>query len=190
MPFSRQYASTARRRASLAGDSSRACSIACGSADVFREIVAHRHGGSGQGQQRDLAAGTSGPNPDPRQLRSVVFHVGQALPDPGGPGQIPPPGEMPVGFRGEEIRHPRQAAFLPEEHGDGNRDVRGKGNPALSREAADLRLFVGRRRFFPALKVPAPHEKRKGVRESAGQNRHGVADERAAWKRISEPFQP
>ena len=30
----------------------------------------------------------------------------------------------------------------------------------------------------------------KGVRESAGQNRHGVADERAAWKRISEPFQP
>ena len=31
---------------------------------------------------------------------------------------------------------------------------------------------------------------KKGVRESAGKSRHGVADERAAWKRISEPFQP
>jgi len=45
------------------------------------------------------------------------------------------------------------------------------------------------RAFFADLSDKARPSK-KGVRESAGQNRHGVADERAAWKSSSEAFQP
>ena len=46
---------------------------------------------------------------------------------------------MAVGCRGEEIRRAGHAAFLAEERGDGKGNVRGKGDPAFSPEAADLR---------------------------------------------------
>jgi len=36
-------------------------------------------------------------------------------------------------------------------------------------------------------RVYGPYDPQKGHRESAGQNRHGVADERAAQERSSEP---
>ena len=48
------------------------------------------------------------------------------------------------------------------------------------------------RQALPDCKItaddPGHAAKKTGISESAGQNRHGVADERAAWKRISEPI--